>query len=74
MKNLGRLMTVIFPWPSRHQRREAIGRARTQKEASRLTATRAATIEADIEQIRRDNHLAAAIAEQLMRGRAGGAP
>jgi len=62
-------MAVILPWPLRHQRQAAISDARDQKERSRAGAAHAAAIAQDIERIRRENHFAAAIAEQLMRGR-----
>lgn len=60
---------MLLPWPSRHQRREAISDARRQKERSRAGAAHAAGIERDIERIRRDDRIAADIAEQIMQGR-----
>jgi hypothetical protein len=62
-------MSALFPWPSRSQRQAAIGHARQQKELSRIGAEHAAAIERDIQRIRADNHFAAKIAEQIMRGR-----
>jgi hypothetical protein len=66
-------MAVLLPWPSRHQRLEAISHARSQKEVSQAGAAHAAVIGQDIERIRRENHFARAIAEQIARGRSGGA-
>jgi hypothetical protein len=64
-------MAVLIPWPSRQQRRDAIGRAREQKERSRLGAEHAAAVAGDIERMRRENHFGQLIAEQLMRGYGG---
>ena len=68
-RHLRRLMTMLLPWPTRQQRREAIGRATAEKERSRAGAVHAAAIERDIERIRQENHFAAAIADQIMRGK-----
>lgn len=59
-------MGVLFPWPSRQRRQEAIGQARDQKERSRSSAAHAALIERDIERMADRNHFAALIAEQLV--------
>ena len=74
MSALGRMVAVLLPWPARHERQEAISRARAQKEQSRAAAGHAAAIEQDIDRIRHENHFAAAIAETLMRGRQDGTP
>jgi hypothetical protein len=63
-----RVMSVIFPWPARHVRQEAILDARREKELSQDSARRAAVIERDITRIRAGNHYAAVIAAQIMRG------
>jgi hypothetical protein len=62
---------MILPWPSRESRQEAITAARHEKERSRSGARHAAGIERDIERIRQENHFAARIADQIMRGREG---
>ena len=72
MTYLRRLMTVLLPWPNREERLAAIGRAREQKERSRLGADHAAAVAEDIERMRRENHFAQLIAEQLMRGYGNG--
>jgi hypothetical protein len=66
MKALGRLMSAIFPWPSRGSRRAAISDARREKERSRSSAAHAAVISRDIEHMREANHFASAIADQIM--------
>jgi hypothetical protein len=60
---------MLLPWPARRQRQEAISDARREKERSQSSARHAATIEQDIERIRQENHIAAAIAEHIMQGR-----
>ena len=62
---------MIFPWPSREQRRAAISHARDQKERSRVSAGHAAVIERDIERMAERNHFASIIAEQILRDRRG---
>lgn len=66
---LGRVMGVLFPWPSRHQRQEAVSDARREKERSRSSAAHAAAVERDITRMAEANHFAQAIAEQIIRGR-----
>lgn len=72
MSLFGRLVSVLLPWPARHERQEAIGRARAEKEQSQARAAHAAEIEQDIDRIRHENHFAAAIAATLMRGHGNG--
>jgi hypothetical protein len=60
---------MVFPWPSRQSRQAAITAARHEKERSRTSARHAAAIQRDIERIREENHFAARIADQIMRGR-----
>lgn len=62
---------VIFPWPSRQLRQEAISNARREKEQSQSAAAQAAIIQRDIERIAEHNHFAASIAEQIMRHHRG---
>ena len=71
---IGRLMSVIFPWPGREQRQEAISRARDQKERSRQGADHAAEIERDITAMAERNHFAGLLAEEIMRQRRRGQP
>jgi len=68
---LGRVASLIFPWPSREQRQAAISDARDQKERSRVSAGHATAIERDIERLAERNHFAVLIAEQIMRDRHG---
>jgi hypothetical protein len=68
---LGRVTSLIFPWPSREQRRAAISHARDQKERSRVSASHATAIEQDIELMAQRNHFASIIAEQIMRQQRG---
>ena len=58
-------MDSVFPWPSRSQRRAAVGRARGEKEKSLRSAAHAAGVRADITSLAERNHFAAAIASQL---------
>ena len=51
---------MLFPWPSRQSRQEAITQARVEKERSRLGATQAADLRAQIERIAGDSHALAA--------------
>jgi hypothetical protein len=69
---LERLASVLLPWPARHERQEAISRARAEKEQSQARAAHAAEIEQDIDRIRHENHFASAIAATLMRGHQNG--
>ena len=46
---------MIFPWPSRKLRQEAIMDARREKEQSRLGAAQAAALQAQVEQMARKN-------------------
>jgi len=63
---------MLLPWPSRQQRREAIGAARHEKEQAQARLAHANAIENDIDRMRQHNHFAAAIADHLMRGRGHG--
>ncbi len=59
-------MNALIPWPPRHQRKAAIRRARGEKERSRRDAVHAGTVQADIEALAARNHIAAALARQLI--------
>jgi len=59
-------MSVLLPWPTRHQRQEAISDARREKERSQSSAVHAAVIERDIERMAEANHFADIIISQIM--------
>lgn len=59
-------MDAILPWPSKHQRKAAIRRARREKEQSQRAAAHAGTINADIEALAARNHFAASITSQII--------
>lgn len=61
----GRVMGLLFPWPSRRHRKAAIADATAQAERSRLQAGRAAAVERSIAEMAARNGFAAAIAEQI---------
>ena len=60
----------LFPWPSRAERKDRIARARAGAKASRREADKAAHIERDLRRIVEENHFAASIAQQIIRGHA----
>lgn len=60
---------MLLPWPSRQQRAEAIASAGREKQHSQDRAAHAATVEHDIRRMAEENHFAALLAEQIMRGR-----
>lgn len=62
---LGRLMALLFPWPARTQRVQAIADATAQRERSQAGAVRDTAIGRDIERLAAMNHIAARIAEQI---------
>lgn len=64
-------MSVLLPWPPRHERQEAIGRARAAKEQSRREAAHAGAIQRDIERMAAVNHFAEAIRASLIEGHRG---
>ena len=57
----------VFPWPSRHERKAAIRAARGSREHSQAQASQARGIERQILRIADDDHLAAAIVDQIRR-------
>lgn len=61
-------MSVLLPWPSRHERQAAIGRARAGKEQSRREAASADGIRRDIERMAAVNHFAESIRASLIEG------
>lgn len=68
---LGRLMALLFPWPARTQRVQAIADAAAQKDRSRAGAESAGAIRRDIERMAAENHFASTIAEQIARRHRG---
>jgi hypothetical protein len=64
-------MAVIFPWPARHRRLQAIADATAEKNRSRAGAVRAAVIQQDIERMAAVNHFAESIRASLIQGHQG---
>lgn len=62
-----RLLRWLLPWPSRREREAAIERARGEKHRSQAAAGHAAEVADQIQQMREENHFAAAIAREIMR-------
>ena len=61
---------MIFPWPTRQQRQEAIGVARREKERSQAGAALAAGVSAEIEKLAVEHdHSTAAVAAVAFEGR-----
>jgi len=58
---------MVFPWPSKHERREAVADARRQKEVSEEGARHAEAIQQQLRRMADENHFAQRIAEQIMR-------
>ena len=56
-----------FPWHARSTRHEAIAAARGEKEQSLGDLADAIVIQRQIERMARQNHFAAAIADQIIR-------
>lgn len=59
---------MLFPWPDRPQRRDAIASAEREKRRSQAAAGRAAAVEADLRRLAEQNHWAAAITRTLRKG------
>lgn len=62
---LGRAMDKVFPWPSRSERKAAIGRAAVAREDAEAMAARAERVRDQIAEMAARNGFAAAIAEQI---------
>lgn len=71
MSRLGRAMSVIFPWPDRHQRRQAVAAATAEKDRSVAGAEHAAALEQQIRRMAAENHFAERIAGQIIRRHSG---
>ena len=69
MKWARKAARMLIPWTPRHVRREAIASATREKDQARVRAAHAAQIEQQIRRMAEENHFAAAIAEQILRGR-----
>ena len=61
---------MLLPWPTRHERAQAIAAARSEKERSQASADRAAVIGRQIQHAREENNFARAIA-RAFRGEEG---
>jgi len=60
---------MLIPWTPRHERREAIASAAREKDEARARAAHATQIEQQILRMAEENHFAATIATQILRGR-----
>lgn len=61
------VINMILPWPSPHERKDAIGAARREKEISKTRAKHAAQMESQFKRIVQENHFAESLARQIMR-------
>lgn len=61
----------LFPWQPRHERKEAVARARAQADQSREAAARSRRDREYFERSMADNHFAQRIAAQIMGGLGG---
>ncbi|HZR50124.1 MAG TPA: hypothetical protein VFB06_11450 [Streptosporangiaceae bacterium] len=71
MRLLGRLTSMILPWPGKGERQAAIVRARQEKERSQASAAHAERLEGQVRRMAAQNHFAASIAEQIIRHHRG---
>lgn len=69
MRWAGKAARMLIPWTPRRERRKAIASAEREKDQSRTRAAHAAQVEREIRWMAEQNHFAATIAEQIMRGR-----
>ena len=60
---------MLFPWPGRPQRQDAIAAAEREKHRSQAAAGRAALVETEIRRLADQNHWAAAVAATLRNGK-----
>ena len=56
---------MALPWPSRPERKAAVGRARGEREQSQRDAAYARDVAQQIRRMQHDNHWAASIADAL---------
>jgi hypothetical protein len=55
-----------FPWPDKTRRHQAIADARAEKDRSRAGAAKAEQLTRQIEAMRKTNHFASALADQII--------
>lgn len=63
-----RVVAMLRPWPGRNERHAAIAAATAEKERSQAAADHARTLEQQIQHMAKENHFAARIAGQIIRG------
>ena len=56
---------MALPWPSRPERKAAVGRARGERERSQRSAAEAEDIARDIRWLYQQNHWASSVADAL---------
>jgi hypothetical protein len=66
-----RVAAVIFPWPSRAERRARVDAARRNAEQARRKAEEAERVQQDLREIMARNHFAQILVEGLMQQRRG---
>ena len=64
-----KIITVIFPWPGRHERAMTIAAARRERERSEVEARNAEILKHRLHKMAAENHFADMIADQIIRGR-----
>lgn len=65
-------VTMLLPWPSRHERQAAITAARREKERSQAQAGQAEDVARQIRRMTDRNHFAELIVEQIMQNQRRG--
>lgn len=71
MRFLRQFIAVIFPWPAKHERKQAIESARREKEISQANVAYARALENQFQRIVEENHFAESIARQIIRRERG---
>ena len=65
---LRKVAGVVLPWPGRDERAAAVTSAQMERERSQEAARKASDLEKQIRKMTHDNHFAAMIAQQILRG------
>jgi len=65
-------LNIMVPWPTRKERKAAVAAARAEKEQSAATARHAERVGRELTRLARENHFAAVIEGQILRGHQGG--
>jgi hypothetical protein len=65
---LRKVAAVILPWPGRDERAVAITSAQMERKRSQEAARKASDLEKQIRKMTHDNHFAAMIAQQILKG------